>query len=79
MVTEADWKNWKLTDFNPYLDVILESFGTKRIMIGSDWPVCTLSASYKDVIQIPTEYFQQLSSEEKANIWGENAKRFYGL
>jgi L-fuconolactonase len=79
MVTEADWKNWKLTDFNPYLDVILESFGTKRIMIGSDWPVCTLSASYKDVIQIPTEYFQQLSSEEKANIWGENAKHFYGL
>ncbi len=79
MVTEADWKNWKPADFTPYLDVILESFGTKRIMVGSDWPVCTLAASYQQVMQIPTDYFQQLSIQEKADIWGENAKRFYGV
>ena len=79
MVTEADWKHWKPADFTPYLDVIFESFGTKRIMVGSDWPVCTLAASYKEVMQIPTDYLQQLSSHEKADIWGENAKRFYGI
>ena len=30
MVTEADWKKWKKEDFRPYLDVVLETFGTNR-------------------------------------------------
>jgi L-fuconolactonase len=25
MVTEADWQNWKDTDFTPYLDVVFET------------------------------------------------------
>jgi len=79
MVTEADWKDWTPADFPPYLDVIFESFGTKRIMVGSDWPVCTLAANYQDVLQIPTDYLKKLSSDEQAAVWGENAKRFYGL
>src|SRR5579859_5446514 len=45
MVTEADWNSWQPADFRPYLDVVLESFGPKRLMLGSDWPVCTLAAS----------------------------------
>lgn len=79
MVTEADWNRWKPADFTPYLDIIFESFGTKRIMVGSDWPVCTLAASYEEVMQIPTDYIQQLSSDERADIWSGNAKRFYGI
>jgi L-fuconolactonase len=42
MVTEADWNNWKTKDFEPYMDIVLEAFGPKRTMVGSDWPVCTL-------------------------------------
>jgi L-fuconolactonase len=79
MVTEADWKNWKLSDFAPYLDVVLECFGTKRLMVGSDWPVCTLAASYTQVMQIASDYLSRLSIDEQAAIWGENAKRVYGV
>ena len=79
MVTEADWAHWKPGDFTQYLDTILESFGSKRVMVGSDWPVCTLAASYEEVIRIPTEYFHLLSSNEQADIWADNARRFYGL
>ncbi len=39
MVTEADWQNWQYADFEPYLDVVFEAFGSKRVMFGSDWPV----------------------------------------
>ncbi|HET9826739.1 MAG TPA: amidohydrolase family protein, partial [Chitinophagaceae bacterium] len=39
MVTEADWSNWQGRDFIPYVDLIVEAFGTKRVMYGSDWPV----------------------------------------
>lgn len=42
LVTEADWKQWKPEDFTPYIDIVVEAFGTKRIMYGSDWPVCLL-------------------------------------
>jgi L-fuconolactonase len=79
MVTEADWKHWKPGDFTPYMDVIFESFGTKRLMIGSDWPVSTLAAAYHQVMQIPTDYLEKLSSDEKAAVWGGNAQRFYGV
>ena len=79
MVTEADWKSWKPADFTPYLDVIFECFGTDRIMIGSDWPVCTLAGSYRDVIQIAADYLERLASDEKSKVWSENAERFYGI
>jgi len=79
MVTEADWKNWKPADFEPYLDVVFGCFGTQRLMVGSDWPVCTLAANYADVIQIAADYISKLSKDEQAAVWGRNARRFYGL
>ena len=47
MVTEANWKQWQPADFHPYLDIVFEAFGPARLMIGSDWPVCTLSGEYE--------------------------------
>ncbi len=79
MVTEADWQHWKPADFTPYLDVVLECFGTKRLMAGSDWPVCTLAGSYEEVMQIAADYMKELSKDEQAAVRGENARRFYGL
>ncbi len=79
MVTEADWKEWKFEDFTPYLDLVFECFGTKRIMLGSDWPVCTLAGPYSRVMQIAADYVQRLSRDEQTAVWSENPKRFYGL
>jgi len=79
MVTEADWAHWKRHDFTPYLDMVFESFGTKRIMIGSDWPVCTLAGNYSRVMQIAADYVGRLSYSEQSDVWSGNAKRFYGL
>ena len=79
MVTEAVWQKWKHEDFTPYLDTIVELFGTKRILYGSDWPVCTLSASYSETYGIVQGYFDSFSEEEQDNFFGLNAKRFYHL
>jgi L-fuconolactonase len=46
LVTEADCNHWRPDDMAPYLDVAFEAFGPERLMIGSDWPVCTVAASY---------------------------------
>ena len=79
MVTEADWEAWQPADFRPYLDIILEAFGPKRIMLGSDWPVCTVAGTYAEVMQLGLDYIDQLSETEQAYILGNNAIHLYGL
>jgi L-fuconolactonase len=79
MVTEADWKNWKPTDFTPYIDAIVELFGIDRLMYGSDWPVCTLAATYEAQFGIIKDYFSRFSTNEQQQIFGENAIKFYDL
>jgi len=79
MVTEAAWKAWKREDFRPYLDVVFEAFGPERIMFGSDWPVCTVAASYAEVVSIVAGYVDQLSDTEQAAVWGGTAAWFYGV
>lgn len=77
LVTEADWGGWKAEDFRPYLDVVFESFGTERLMFGSDWPVCLLAGSYKQVVELIAAYVERRPEKERAAIFGENAARFY--
>jgi L-fuconolactonase len=79
MVTETDWNDWKESDFKIYLDTIVKAFGTDRIMYGSDFPVCLLSANYEQQLNIVKEYFSSFSNTEKKKIMGENASKFYGL
>lgn len=79
MVTEADWKNWTKDDFIPYIDVVVNAFGTKRIMFGSDWPVCLVAASYKKMKEIVDDYFSFFSKNEQKNFYGKTAIQFYNL
>ncbi len=79
MVTEARWQGWKRSDFERYLDVVLEAFGPRRLMIGSDWPVCTLAADYASAMGIVMDYIGRLSAVEQEGIVGGNCLSFYGL
>lgn len=79
MVTEAKWNEWKPADFRPYLDVVFEAFGEDRLMFGSDWPVCLLSASYERMFGIARDYLAELPGSVSRKVMGENAARFYGI
>jgi L-fuconolactonase len=79
MVTEADWQNWQAHDFEPYLDVVFESFGTDRVMFGSDWPVCLLAGSYDRVFQLTQDYVSELGADTQKKFFGGNAANFYRL
>jgi L-fuconolactonase len=79
LVTEADWTAWKPEDFRPYLDVVFDAFGPERLMFGSDWPVCLLAASYKQVKELVEAYVDKNASAHKEQIFSGNALRFYGL
>ena len=79
LVTEADWRRWKPAGFKFYLDVVFEAFGSERLMFGSDWPVCLLAASYRQVKGLIEDYVDGYAAKEKEKIFGANATRFYGL
>ena len=58
---------------------MIEAFGTERIMIGSDWPVCTLSGDYQSTMRIVIDYIRKFQPEVREAILGGNCARFYGL
>ena len=79
MVTETNWGTWQPTDFCPTSTLCSTMFGAKRLMIGSDWPVCTLSGTYEDVMGIVVDYVNSLSRGDREEILGGTCARFYSL
>ncbi len=79
MVTEADWASWTVADLRPYAATALEAFGPARLMFGSDWPVCLLAASYREVAGAATELLAGLSAAEREQVLGGTAARAYRL
>lgn len=76
LVTEAPWDSWRTAGVEPYAERLLELFGPQRLMFGSDWPVCTLAASYPEVLDLARTL---LSGVERDAVLGATAVRFYGL
>ncbi|GIE99385.1 amidohydrolase family protein [Paractinoplanes rishiriensis] len=74
LVTEAA-DDWTRADLRPYVQTALDLFGPERLMFGSDWPVCELTAPYEEVIAI----VEDLLGGRSADIFGGTAVRVYGL
>jgi L-fuconolactonase len=79
LVTEADWRFWTPADIKPFLDVALECFGPYRLLAGSDWPVCTVAASYARAIGLIDDYMRDRSTVEHEAVMGGNAARLWRL
>ncbi|WP_405922994.1 amidohydrolase family protein [Streptomyces sp. NBC_00035] len=79
MVTEADLGKWTVDDLRPYADTVLEAFGPSRLMFGSDWPVCTLAATYEEVADSARELTAGLGDDERDQVFEGTATRVYRL
>jgi L-fuconolactonase len=75
LVTEADWDSWRPDDVLPYASRVVEWFGVERLLFGSDWPVCTLAASYDAVVSLA----ERLVGATDERVFGRNAERVYGI
>ena len=79
LVTEAG-PHWSAERIAPYADRLLGCFGSERLMFGSDWPVCTLAASYAEVVALARDLLgAHLSETEMDAVFSGNATRFYRL
>jgi L-fuconolactonase len=63
----------------PYYETVLAAFGPDRLMFGSDWPPCTLTASYADVVDAAKALTAGLSAIEQAAVFSGTARRVYRL
>ncbi len=82
MVTEASREGWSAEDFKPYVATVYGIFGPDRLMFGSDWPVCTLAASYDEVAsaaRAALDGLGVLDETTEAAIFGNTAIHWYGL
>jgi L-fuconolactonase len=79
LVTEADWTKWTIEDLRPYAAHVLASFGSDRVMFGSDWPVCELAATYGQVYEAARAFVAGLSTSEQTEVFAGTASRAYPL
>jgi L-fuconolactonase len=79
LVTEADWQHWTVEDLHRYINAALDSFGPERLMIGSDWPVCTVAGGYRDVLDVVRTAIAGRPRGEREAVLGGTAQRLWNL
>jgi len=77
LATEADWKSWRLEDFQPYFSHALDCFGFERVLFGSDWPVATLATSYAGWFEAVEKLVSSVTEAERLRLFQTNAEKVY--
>lgn len=78
IVTTAS-ENWTPEELKPYIQHLVETFDYEQVMFGSDWPVCTLAATYQEWVAALLWAVSDASDAEKSRLFYENALEFYSI
>jgi predicted TIM-barrel fold metal-dependent hydrolase len=79
IVAYADSERWTADDLRPYVEHVIECFGWDRVMFGSDWPVCTLSATYVQWVDALMAVTRSAGEANQRKLFHDNAIRVYRL
>ena len=79
IIAYGDNKLWTLDDIKPYFGHVVNSFGFKRIIWGSDSPVCNLGGGLETWVAATYLMTQDWSDEEKKNFFWANAINLWDL
>lgn len=75
----SDWQSWTIADWEPYLDRCMNLFGSDRIMMGGDWPFCTMANDFETVWEAQIEAISRYSVADQENLRYRTAVRAYDL
>lgn len=78
LATEAA-PGWTVGNLKPYIDALVDIWGPERLMWGSDWPVLNVAGNYRDWFAIAQKRTAHLSEQDRADIFGNTAAKFYGI
>jgi predicted TIM-barrel fold metal-dependent hydrolase len=79
VVAYAEPEGWTVDDLRPYVEHAIESFGWDRVVWGSDWPVCTLTASLSTWVAAAQAITFGASTSERERLFSANARRIWRL
>jgi L-fuconolactonase len=79
LVTEADHAKWKPADLKPYIDHVMECFGSNRVMFGGDWPVSTPASDYPRWVATLDDALRGCPPDELHRVYARNAESFYRI
>jgi len=79
LVTEAGTAALDIERFVPTISHLLATFGPKRLLFGSDWPVVKLASPYPTWLSMARRLLSHLPSADQAAIFNDNAGRVYRL
>jgi len=79
VIAYGDSISWTVADLRPYVEYAIECFGWDRVVWGSDWPVCTLTADLRRWVSATHEILDGTSIGERAKLFEHNAMRIYSL
>jgi predicted TIM-barrel fold metal-dependent hydrolase len=79
IIVTADKETWKPADLAPNVNFCMDTFGEDRIMFAGDWPVCTLTASYRDWLHALDEIVRDRTESFRKKLYHDNAAKFYDL
>jgi len=79
LVAYADPQRWSAEDLRPFVEHVIASFGWDRVLFGSDWPVCTLSATYQQWVEALLAITQGAGEFNQRKLFCDNAVRLYRL
>ena len=79
LVAYADPERWTAEDLRPFVEHAVTSFGWDNVLFGSDWPVCTLSASYRQWVDALLAITREAGEANQRKLFYDNAVRVYRL
>jgi predicted TIM-barrel fold metal-dependent hydrolase len=79
LVAYANPESWQSEDLRPFVEHVIESFGWDRVMFGSDWPVCNLTASYHRWVAALLSLTHSAGETNQRKLFHANAIRIYRL
>jgi L-fuconolactonase len=79
LATEGDHNRWTRAQLEPYIQTVLEAFSPRRVMFGSDWPVCLLAIPYQKWVALVAEEVAKFSTAEQERIWAGTAIEAYKI
>ena len=66
--------DWSAQSVRPIAEVVMDQFGPDRVMFGSNFPVCSLSSSFDELIE---RHMAIVPVEHHAMVFHDTAARFY--
>jgi predicted TIM-barrel fold metal-dependent hydrolase len=72
-------ENWTVADLRPWVEHVADCFGFDRIVWGSDWPVCNLTASLRRWATATDELFSTSTASERVKVFHTNAEKIYRI